>query len=86
MLKFYPAVKIVNIEGMKEVFGAECIFGKDGFAILCDGTVYPCRRFDFSIGNLLDKNFSLDILGDLRLKFHPKKDIFCCYAMDKSSS
>jgi MoaA/NifB/PqqE/SkfB family radical SAM enzyme len=86
MLKFYPAVKIVNIEGMKEIFGAECIFGKDGFAILCDGTVYPCRRFDFSIGNLLDKNFSLDILEGLRLKFHPKKDIFCCYAMDKSSS
>jgi len=87
MLKLYPAIKIVNRDGnAKEVFGAECIFGKDGFAILCDGTVYPCRRFDLSIGNLLDENFSLDILEDLRLKFHPKKDIFCCYAMDKSSS
>lgn len=34
------------------LFGAPCIVGIDGIAIMPDGTVFPCRRFPLSIGNL----------------------------------
>jgi len=36
------------------LLGAECIVGKDGLALLPDGTILPCRRFNLSIGNLLE--------------------------------
>lgn len=36
-----------------ELYGAPCITGKDGIAIMPDGTVFPCRRFPKKIGNLL---------------------------------
>jgi len=45
---------MVEIEkGNNYLYGAPCIVGKDGFAIMPDGDVYPCRRFPFKIGNLL---------------------------------
>ncbi len=59
-LKLYPAIKLVNYQKDKfninkiEVYGAECICGKDGFAILPDGTVYPCRRWDNEIYNFVN--------------------------------
>jgi len=37
------------------LYGAPCIIGKDGFAIMPDGDVYPCRRFPLKIGNLLQE-------------------------------
>lgn len=40
-------------EGNNYLYGAPCIVGKDGFAIMPDGDVYPCRRFPLRIGNLL---------------------------------
>jgi radical SAM protein with 4Fe4S-binding SPASM domain len=42
------------------LLGAECIVGKDGMALLPDGTIFPCRRFNLPIGNLLET--SLDEL------------------------
>lgn len=36
------------------LFGAPCIVGTDGIAIMPDGTVFPCRRFPLAIGNLLE--------------------------------
>jgi AdoMet-dependent heme synthase len=36
------------------LYGAECIVGKDGMALLPDGTVFPCRRLNIPIGNLLE--------------------------------
>jgi len=39
------------------LYGAECIVGKDGCAILPDGTVLPCRRFYHPLGNLLKESF-----------------------------
>jgi len=40
--------------GKKELllFGAPCIVGIDGVAVMPDGTVFPCRRFPLKIGNL----------------------------------
>ena len=34
--------------------GAPCVLGEDGLCIMPDGTVFPCRRFPFSLGNLLE--------------------------------
>jgi len=34
------------------LFGAPCIVGVDGIAVMPDGTVFPCRRFPLKIGNL----------------------------------
>jgi len=42
-------------EGNNYLYGAPCIVGKDGFAIMPDGDVYPCRRFPLKIGNLLQE-------------------------------
>ncbi|MFN3551308.1 MAG: radical SAM protein [Endomicrobiia bacterium] len=91
-LKKYPAIKLVNKERIfkfnnLEVYAAKCIFAEDGFAILCDGGVYPCRRFDFEIGNFLnEKNFyfNIDKLNLLKSKFIKNDEIFCCYATEKS--
>ncbi|MEN3013283.1 MAG: radical SAM protein [Endomicrobiia bacterium] len=58
-LKKYPAIKLVNnflnhYDITKiSIYGAYCIFAKNGFAILCDGTVYPCRRYTVEAGNFL---------------------------------
>jgi len=38
-----------------ELYGSECIVGKDGIAVMPDGTVFPCRRFPLPIGNLLNE-------------------------------
>ncbi|HOK56990.1 MAG TPA: radical SAM protein [bacterium] len=43
-----------------ELYGSECIVGKDGIAVMPDGTVFPCRRFPLPIGNLLNEKL-LDI-------------------------
>ena len=52
---------------------ANCIVGKDGSAIMPDGSVYPCRRLPLVIGNLLDSEFyeifeNSQILKDLTNK------------------
>lgn len=91
-LKKYPAVKIVNKEKIfnpenLEIYGAECIFGKDGFAILSDGSVYPCRRFSYEIGNFLTSEnfcFNIDKLNLLKKNFLPNdNEIFYCYATSR---
>jgi len=46
-------VKIINKN--YKLYGAPCIIGKDGIAIMPDGNVFPCRRFPLKIGNLLEK-------------------------------
>lgn len=55
------------------LYGSECIVGKDGIAIMPDGTVFPCRRFPLSIGNLLKESLNeiwknSDILNRIRNK------------------
>jgi radical SAM protein with 4Fe4S-binding SPASM domain len=36
-----------------ELSGAPCVIGVDGLCIMPGGSVFPCRRFPVSIGNLL---------------------------------
>jgi len=46
----------VNFNGDEpELLGAPCVIGRDGLCIMPEGSVFPCRRFPISIGNLLDR-------------------------------
>lgn len=49
----YRAIKVIFYKNRAKIFGSECIVGRDGMALLPDGTVLPCRRFTLPIGNLL---------------------------------
>lgn len=40
------------------LLGASCSAGSDGVCIMPDGTIFPCRRFNLSIGNLLSQPLS----------------------------
>jgi radical SAM protein with 4Fe4S-binding SPASM domain len=53
---------VKNTDIGMELFGAPCIVGKDGIALMPDGTVYPCRRFPLKIGNLREEKLE-DILA-----------------------
>lgn len=35
-----------------QLLGAPCVLGKEGFCVMPQGQVFPCRRFPLSIGNL----------------------------------
>ncbi|MGE5341935.1 MAG: radical SAM protein [Candidatus Omnitrophota bacterium] len=50
----YRAIRIDWKDSDVDVFGSGCVVGKDGMAILPDGTVLPCRRFPLSIGNIME--------------------------------
>jgi radical SAM protein with 4Fe4S-binding SPASM domain len=52
----YHALKV---EAAKEarLYGAECVVGKFGCAILASGQVLPCRRFVLPLGDLLTQSF-----------------------------
>jgi len=65
------------------LYGAECVVGKDGCAILPDGSVLPCRRFDHPIGNLLEESLSdiftnAEVLNKLRDRTTLKGDCRDC--------
>jgi AdoMet-dependent heme synthase len=49
----YHALRVEHKDGGADLMGALCVVGADGLAVLPDGTVLPCRRFNLSIGNLL---------------------------------
>ncbi|MCM8817874.1 MAG: radical SAM protein [Candidatus Omnitrophica bacterium] len=65
---------MVKIEDKKyELYGSQCIVGKDGIAIMPDGTVFPCRRLPLSIGNLLKEKLidiwlNSEVLNKIRNK------------------
>ncbi len=48
----YTAFQVKCRKNRFELFGAPCVVGRDGMALMPDGTVYPCRRFPLAIGNL----------------------------------
>lgn len=52
----YRAIKVLYYREKAKIFGSECIVGRDGMALLPDGTVLPCRRFVLPIGNLLKES------------------------------
>jgi radical SAM protein with 4Fe4S-binding SPASM domain len=49
----YQAFQVRFDEEEPELLGAPCVVGVDGLCVMPDGTVFPCRRFPISIGNLL---------------------------------
>jgi radical SAM protein with 4Fe4S-binding SPASM domain len=56
-----------------ELLGAPCVVGVDGLCIMPEGSVFPCRRFPISIGNLLNDSLKKiweesDLLENLRRK------------------
>ena len=50
----YQAFQISFSEEEPELLGAPCVIGVDGLCVMPDGSVFPCRRFPVSIGNLLN--------------------------------
>ena len=69
----YQAFQISFSEEEPELLGAPCVIGVDGLCIMPDGTVFPCRRFPVSIGNLLNNPLrkiweESDLLEKLRRK------------------
>ncbi len=69
----YQAFQISFNGEEPELLGAPCVIGVDGLCIMPDGTVFPCRRFPISIGNLLNDSLKTiweksEILGKLRKK------------------
>lgn len=44
----------VDLRGEEpQLLGAPCVLGTEGFCVMPQGEVFPCRRFPLSIGNLL---------------------------------
>ena len=65
------------------LYGAPCILAVDGCAVMPDGTVFPCRRFPVSIGNLTHQQFreiwkNSQILKDVRDKSLLKGNCHSC--------
>lgn len=85
-LKKYPALKFVNSTDGVEIYGAECVVGKFGFAVLCDGAVYPCRRFEREIFNFLESNDYIDRFSNFikSLEFFNKQESknYYCFATE----
>ncbi len=52
----FRAIKIEFRKKKPLIFGASCVVGKDGMALMPDGTVFPCRRFIQPIGNLREQS------------------------------
>ncbi len=76
-------VSFDNEENESELFGAECIVGRDGMAVLADGRVLPCRRFFLPVGNLLDEPLdeiweNSEILKSVRYKKNLKGRCRAC--------
>jgi len=52
----YQAFQVIFRGEETELLGAPCVIGRDGLCIMPEGTVFPCRRFPISIGNLLNNS------------------------------
>jgi len=56
-----------------ELYGAPCVIGVDGLCVMPEGTVFPCRRFPVSLGNLVNESLrqiweKSEVLEKLRRK------------------
>jgi len=49
----YQAFQVFFHGDEPELLGAPCVIGRDGMCVMPEGSVFPCRRFPVSIGNLL---------------------------------
>ncbi len=79
----YQAFQISFTGEEPELLGAPCVIGVDGFCIMPEGNVFPCRRFPVSIGNLLETPLKQiweesDMLEKLRKKENLKGKCGSC--------
>jgi len=70
-----------------ELLGAPCIVGADGLCVMPEGTVFPCRRFPVSLGNLVNESLrqiweKSELLGKLRKKENLKGKCGSCDLKD----
>jgi radical SAM protein with 4Fe4S-binding SPASM domain len=83
----YQAFQISFNGEEPELLGAPCVIGRDGICIMPEGTVFPCRRFPISIGNLLNNSLKTiweesDLLENLRRKENLKGKCGRCEIKD----
>jgi radical SAM protein with 4Fe4S-binding SPASM domain len=79
----YQAFQISFGGEESELLGAPCVVGVDGLCIMPEGSVFPCRRFPISIGNLLNDSLKKiwdesEILEKLRRKENLKGKCRSC--------
>jgi len=80
----FHALKVeIDKSGAADLYGAECITARDGCALLHDGTVLPCRRFYYPIGNLTTQPLAAiwkdsAVLDEIRRKSNLKGDCRDC--------
>jgi radical SAM protein with 4Fe4S-binding SPASM domain len=70
-----------------ELFGAPCVIGVDGLCVMPEGTVFPCRRFPISLGNLVNQSLrqiweKSELLEKLRRKENLKGKCGTCDLKD----
>jgi radical SAM protein with 4Fe4S-binding SPASM domain len=83
----YQAFQLRFKNGETELLGAPCIVGKDGLCVMPEGTVFPCRRFPVSLGNLLEQPLDQiwrksEVLEQLRKKENLKGKCGTCEVED----
>jgi len=83
----YQAFQISFSEEEPELLGAPCVIGVDGLCIMPEGSVFPCRRFPVSIGNLLQTPLNQiweesDLLEKLRRRENLKGKCGSCGIKD----
>jgi radical SAM protein with 4Fe4S-binding SPASM domain len=83
----YQAFQVSFNRGEQELSGAPCVIGVDGLCIMPDGSVFPCRRFPVTIGNLLKDSLGTiweksEILEKLRGKENLKGKCGKCRIKD----
>jgi radical SAM protein with 4Fe4S-binding SPASM domain len=83
----YQAFQISFSGEEPELLGAPCVIGVDGLCIMPEGSVFPCRRFPISIGNLLDQSLreiweKSELLEKLRRKENLKGKCGRCEIKD----
>jgi radical SAM protein with 4Fe4S-binding SPASM domain len=70
-----------------QLLGAPCVLGTEGFCVMPNGDVFPCRRFPLTIGNLRQDSFkdiwqNCAVLNQLRRKENLKGKCGPCKEQD----
>ncbi len=71
----WRAIKVCFKGEESEIFGSECVVAESGLALLPDGTVFPCRRFPLSVGNLFCESLALIWEKEIMQKLRDKKNL-----------
>ncbi len=69
----YQAFQVDFRGEQPQLLGAPCVLGTEGFCVMPNGDVFPCRRFPMTIGNLRQDSFkniwqNCAVLNQLRRK------------------